>query len=236
MQEKGFCKYHSSCKYNHKQPKNVEDLISKMDTLAKQNEMLRSLIIEQNVAINSLIKENSKSIEKLEKKIDLVIDANKEKNDTTETLLKDVKEIKEFVLNLDFGGNEEDDEERLSEVEKEAKGWDNKTVLEKANMFVSGSLKQLEEMETEIKKVRKNSKDIRARFSQYSDKMETEAEKCGLVPSVHNLHSGVTTMVFMMKGFLNQPVTKDDKEEALKVIEEYRQRFSKVSKEISESL
>ena len=81
FQEKGYCKFKSSCKYDHKQAKNVEVFNSKMDALEKQNELLRSLIIEQNVAINSLIKENSKSIEKLEKKIDNMISMKKKYND-----------------------------------------------------------------------------------------------------------------------------------------------------------
>ena len=242
FQEKGFCKFKSSCKYDHKQSKNVEVFNSKMDALEKQNELLRSLIIEQNVAINSLIKENSKSIEKLEKKIDTVI--SMKKNDEFETLLKDVKEIKDFVLNLDFGSEDEgdndddknDERKRLSEVEKEAQGWDSETVQKKVDMFVSVELKHLEEMEIEIQKLRKNnSKDTRIKFRQYCDKMEEEIENCGLVESVHSWHATCAHLVYIMKDFLVKPATKNDKEDALKIIEEYRQKYISVAKQLSES-
>ena len=239
-QDKGYCKFNSSCKYDHRQPKNVIDLNSKIDTLEKQNEMLKSLIIEQNVTISSLIVENSKSIEKLERKIDNVISVNKEKNDETKELLKDVKEIKDFVLNLNFDSEDEsvidndenDGRSRLSEVEKEAQGWDDETVKKKVDLFVSIELKHLDEMETEIQKLRKNnSKDTRLRFRQYIEKMEEEIVKCGLVESVHSWHATCAHLVYIMKDFLEKPVTKNDKEDALKIIEEYRQKFNSVSKE-----
>ena len=238
FQEKGYCKFKSSCKYDHKQAKNVEVFNSKMDALEKQNELLRSLIIEQNVAINSLIKENSKSIEKLEKKIDNMI--SMKKNDEFESLLKDVKEIKDFVLNLDFGSEDEDDKnderKRLSEVEKEAQEWDDETVQKKVDMFVSVELKHLEEMEIEIQKLRKNnSKDTRIKFRHYTDKMKDEIENCGLVESVHSWHATCAHLVYFMTDFLLKPVTKNDKENALKMIEEYRQKFISVAKELSES-
>ena len=238
FQEKGFCKFNSSCKYDHRQPKNVVDLNGRIDALEKQNELLKSLIIEQNVTINSLIVENSKSIESLEKKIDLVINVNNDKNEETKMLLKDVKEIKDFVLNLDFGDAENDQTEgcsKMSKVEEEAQGWDEETVKEKAKVFVAAGLKHLDKMETEIQKVRKNSKDIRLKFRLYCDKMEEEINECGLVPSVHSYHATCETHVFLMKRFLNQPVTKEDKDDALKIIEEYRSNFNNLIKEMTDS-
>ena len=236
FQEKGFCKFNSSCKYDHRQPKNVVDLNCRIDALEKHNEMLKSLIIEQNVTINSLIVENSKSIESLEKKIDLVINVNNDKNEETKMLLKDVKEIKDFVLNLDFGDAEEGQtESTMSKVEMEAQGWDEETVQGKVRVFVSAGLKHLDEMETEIQKVRKNSKDIRVKFRLYCDKMEEDVKECGLVPSVHSYHAECETHVFLMKNFLNKPVTKDDKDDALKIIEEYRSNFNNLWKQMTDS-
>ena len=38
-----------------------------------------------------------------------------------------------------------------------------------------------------------------------------------------------------MKNFLNKPVTKDDKDDALKIIEEYRSNFNNLIKEMTDS-
>ena len=151
-------------------------------------------------------------------------------------LLKDVKEIKDFVLNLDFGDAEEGQTEcTMSKVEMEAQGWDEETVQGKVRVFVSAGLKHLNEMETEIQKVRKNSKDIRVKFRLYCDKMEEDVKECGLVPSVHSYHAECETHVFLMKNFLNKPVTKDDKDDALKIIEEYRSNFNNLWKQMTDS-
>ena len=69
----------------------------------------------------------------------------------------------------------------MSKVEKEAQGWDEETVQEKVKVFVAAGLKHLDEMEIEIQKVRKSSKDIRVKFRLYCDKMEEEVKECGLV-------------------------------------------------------
>ena len=89
----------------------------------------------------------------------------------------------------------------------------------KVVIFVSTELKHLDEMETEIQKLRKNnSKDTRLRFRQYIEKMEEEIVKCGLVESVHSWHATCAHLV-----------SKND--DALKIIEEYRQKFNSVAKE-----
>ena len=143
------------------------------------------------------------------------------------------------MLNLNFGedesvidNDENDGRSRLSEVEKEAQGWDDETVKKKVVLFVSIELKHLDEMETEIQKLRKNnSKDTRLRFRQYIEKMEEEIVKCGLVESVHSWHATCAHLVYIMKDFLEKPATKNDKDDALKIIEEYRQKFTSVAKE-----
>ena len=89
---------------------------------------------------------------------------------------------------------------------------------------------KLDEMETEIQKLRKNnSKDTRVRFRQHIERMEEEIVKCGLVESVHSWHATCAHLVYIMKDFLEKPVTKNDKDDALRIIEEYRQKFTSVA-------
>ena len=51
----------------------------------------------------------------------------------------------------------------------------------------------------------------------------------------HSYHAECETHVFLMKNFLNKPVTKDDKDDALKIIEEYRSNFNNLFKQMTVS-
>ena len=93
----GSCKLGDLCAYSHAIRNGNENLEKKLDEL-----------------INT-IKKKDDAIVRCESKIDELVKINMEKEKIIEKLVRDVKEINDFIVDLDFGVQEDNKEDEVAE-------------------------------------------------------------------------------------------------------------------------
>ena len=178
-QQNGFCKFKSNCKYGHKQFGSSRDQNLRIEALEKQNEKLTKLIEDQNEAIKDLrhkmMLEDSLKIKQLERDIENLKTNCNEKSEIIRKLTKDVTYWKDEVVGI--CESVYDDYVPLQYFN------------EKNRKYVTNSIEHLEVMEVDIKKCRKNAKDLGVKFKSYCDKLEKEIEDAdGKVSSLYLHH------------------------------------------------
>ena len=89
-------------------------------------------------------------------------------------------------------------------------------------------MKHLNGLELEIKRSKKN---FGAKFKAVYDKMYEEIKNYGLFPSVYNRHHFCTFELFEMESAYKE-VTKTEKEQILKVIEDGKTKFELLKTEV----
>ena len=175
FQQNGYCKFKFNCKYGHKQSGFLTDQNVRIEALEKKNDKLSKLIEDQNKVIRELkskmIMEDSLKIKQLEREIEDLKSKCNEKSETIRKLAKDVTYLKDEVVAICDSVYE-------NYVPKEITN-------EKNEKFVNNSIGHLEAMEAEIRKCRKNGKDLGVKFSGYCDKIEKEMEDAGEISSLY---------------------------------------------------
>ena len=174
FQQNGYCKFESNCKYGHKQSESSKDQNLRIEALEKQNEKLTKLIEDQNEAIRELrgkmVLEESLKVKQLEREIEELKTKCNQKSETIKKLSADVTFLKDEVDHICDSVFE--DYVPL-ELRKENR------------KYVTNSIEHLEAMEAEIKKCRKNAKDLGVKFSSYCDKLDKEIEDVGIVSNLY---------------------------------------------------
>ena len=100
--ERGFCKYGRSCRFDHRPPKNLRSLVSRMDVLEKENKRLLKVIEDQDKKIESISRKDKtadfcdvdKDIDKILKQIDEIKQENDEKRVALENLEIEIESLK----------------------------------------------------------------------------------------------------------------------------------------------
>ena len=176
FQQNGYCKYKSNCKYGHKQSGCCKDQNLRIEALEKKNEKLTTLIEDQNEAIRKLkdeiILNETLRINQLEREIKVLRVKCNEKSETIKKLSEDVTFLKDEVDHICDSVFE--DYVPLEVTNKENR------------KYVTNSIEHLEVMEAEIKKCRKNAKDLGVKFNFYCEKLEKEVE---VAEKVSNLYT-----------------------------------------------
>ena len=169
-QQNGYCKFKSDCKYRHKQSGCFTDHNLRIEALEKQNEKLTKLIEDQNETIRMIL-EDSMKIKQLEREINDLKTKCNEKSDIIRKLTKDVTFLKDEVVAI------------CDSV------YENYVPLEitneKNSKYVTNSIEILDDMEKEIRKCRKNGKDLGVKFNAYCDKLEKEIEDAGKISPLY---------------------------------------------------
>ena len=253
--ERGYCKYGDTCRFDHRPPKYFRSLISRLDTLEKENERLVKVIKDQDKRIEKIAKKgeitNSQNKEAALDRIQAQIDEweGKQKKAISEAIKKlargideknrwfntTIEIVKDRVTHLESLEDQDDDEEEgcaeLQETSEERDNECNEQAEEnKVQTFIKKSLEIIDDMEKDVQKLRKNAcqKDIREKFLLYWNKIENETKY--LDQNKFWRHNGCIVAVNEMKAVLTETEKngiKFDKDECQKTVTSFKSRLTK---------
>ena len=207
---RGFCKFGTSCRYSHRLPKEVEDQNKRIETLEEITKKLSKQVTDQNHEIKDLriklLEGDSRTIKRLQKQIDDLVESNNQKEKAIRNLENDVeqtstsatleeadleKESEEEDLELEEDVDMEDDvDKKEKQVTKEEfivsqERCKAETVKKATIKYVHKCLKQVEKLEAEIGKIKKNAEDLgttlRTKCNEFCnrlDEIEVNEELC----------------------------------------------------------
>ena len=253
--ERGFCKYGDNCRFDHRPPKYLRCLISRLDALEKENVRLLKVIEDQNKKIDKISEngvttknsENEVRLVGIQKQVDefegrqkkVITEAIKnfakkvdEKFKFFNTGLEIVKERVKDLESLNYQEDEEEDqvefEENMEETNKEK---NEEAAEEKTQIFIKKSLQILDDMEREVQKLRKNAcqKGIKEKFMLYWNKIENEVEK--LDPMGFDRHHDCMVEAYKMKVAFSEAEksgTKFDKDDCLRSVNSCKANLTKL--------
>ena len=203
----GSCKLGSACAYAHQTRRKVENerLGQKLDELMR------------------IINEKDEVIKNLSNKIDDLIQKNQEKDNKIDKLVNEVKKLKDTASQANLAS--EDKNVTLEEKdETECVPNNDDTVEMKAKEFITKNLKHLDEMKKEVKKSRKNGKDVRGKIMTVYRRMKEEVKNCELDPKSYVRHFNCSFTVDEFETQIEK-VDPNDRDESLEVIEEFITEF-----------
>ena len=255
--ERGFCKYGDSCRFDHRPPKYLRSLISRLDALEKENKRLLKVIEDQDKKIDKISEnengattknpEDEARLVSIQKQVNELEGRQKEAiTEAIKKLAKGVDDkfkffntsleiIKERVEHLESLEDQEDEEEEEVELEenfeKTNKERNEEAAEEKTKIFIKKSLQILDFMEKEVQKLRKNAcqKDIKEKFMLYWNKIENELEN--LDPIAFVRHHDCEVEVNKMKLVLSEAEksgTKFDKDDCLRSVNSTKANLTKL--------
>ena len=226
LTDRGCCKYGENCRFDHRPPKYIRSLVSRLDALEKENKNLLSIIEDQEKKIDRISEKDNppinlndkfESLDRIQKQINQLILANKKKTEAIKQLDKDLDGMNQFFKSH-IDTIYEDIENLESNKNQEEFELDEKVVVEDDR---STSLKILDDMEEDIKKCRKNGKDVKEKFNLHCDQIIRDVKQ-----------QDCNDLANEMKSVLSK-VEKDqrklDKDDCLKTINEFRERFTVLS-------
>ena len=156
-----------------------------------------------------------------------------EKEKIIEKLVRDVKEINDFIVDLDFGVPEDNKEDEVAENDEATLEENNENTPVTAELVKASenSLRLLDTMEADIKKSRKSSlESLKKKFKDHKDKIEKTVYSCKGIPPPHLtcilnvwMCDGTTLsgMIKKFEGFV------DYKENVLEKITKSKEEFNK---------
>ena len=222
LTDRGCCKYGENCRFDHRPPKYIRSLVSRLDTLEKENKNLHSIIEDQEKKIDRISEKDNhpfnlndkfESLDKIQKQINQLILANKKKTEAIKQLDKDLDGMNQFFKSH-IDTIYEDIENLESNKNQEEVELDEKVVDEDDR---STTLKILDDMEEDIKKCRKNGKDVKEKFNLHCDQIIRDVEKQDCNDLANEMKS------VLKKAEKEQ--RKFGKDDCLKTINEFRERF-----------
>ena len=254
--ERGNCKYGGGCKFDHRPPKQIRSLVSRLDALEKENKRLQKVIGNQDLKIdkmsekcnNSRSDDNVKGVDLLKKQIAQLIDANKKTTEVIKKIDKDLDGMNKFFqahidtlydslesldskVNPNSDTDEDGDEVELDEHSEELNKGSGNNFEERAQKFIEKSLEILEEMEGDVQKCRKNGKDVKEKHRLYCDRIIKEGSMM-LSPQLSGKHQDCMYQANEIKNVLEKAEkegTKFDKDDCLKTIDAFKSRFRNLS-------
>lgn len=252
--ERGNCKYGDICRFDHRPPKYLRSLISRLDALEKENEKLLKVIEDQDKRIEKIAKRGQitneeVTVDKIQKQIDEMEGKQKkaiseaikklargidEKNRWFNTTIEIVKDRVTHLESLEYQDDDEEEEEgcvELQETSEERDSECNEQAEEnKLQTFIKKSLEIIDDMEKDVQKLRKNAcqKDIREKFLLHWNKIENETKY--LDKQMFWRHNGCIEAVNEMKAVLDETEKngiKFDKDECQKTVTCFKSRLTK---------
>ena len=227
----GYCKFKSMCKLKHVEEEcKIENCSS--ESCEKRHrkpcfywKKFGNCKIGNKCAYKH---EKRADIVDLENKIEGLLGKISEKDTIIGKLVEDVKNLTAEVKKLKDTASQANlvrEEKKASLEEKQERvPKDDATVEIKAKEFINKNLKHLENMKKEVKKCRKNGKDVREKIMTVYRKMKDEVRNCDLDPKSSVRHFNCS---FTVDEFENQiqNVEANDRDESLMVIEEFITEF-----------
>ena len=167
--EKGFCKFNDNCKFDHRPPKLIRDLVSRLEAVEKQNEKLLKVIEEQGKQIVAMGRENVvDEIKNLQQQVGQLKLANKMKSAQIVEIDEINKKIQHERESLMEDKDEEDEEETLVELVELPCEHFNKN-------FRIKLVEQVKNLEEEVNKLRKGSTlQIKSKINLFNKMMKKE--------------------------------------------------------------
>ena len=221
--EKGFCRFGTSCRYSHRPPKVIEEQNKKIESLENITAKLLKQAADQDVMIKDLKKElyerECKEMKSLQGQIDDLVEKNMEKE-------RAIKKLENNIANLSIDVIEEEKEEAVVDDKKEKQVAIEEVIVsqetckaetgKKATIkYAHNCLKQVEKLEADISKIRKNAKDLGTtltikydEFCNRLDQIEVNEELC----------EDVTEIVENLRDFLSFAERKPNIERNLRSI------------------
>ena len=217
----GFCRFGTSCKYSHRQSKEIEDQNREID---KQNQNIESLrettsqlskqVADQNEEIKDLKRQlleiETRDLLRLQKQVDGLVKTNSEKEKVIEKL-KNVS-AEQVVLNDKSEEAQGQIQEEVSEIVESCKA---ETIKKATIDYAYKCLAQVEKLEAETKKIKNNAENLGTilkrncnYFCEGVDDIEVKEELC----------EEVIERIVNLKEFLSFSEKKPDKEWNLRSI------------------
>ena len=233
----GFCRFGSSCKYSHRQSKEVEDQNKEIDKQNKNIDSLRETtsklskqVADQNEEIKDLkrrlLEFETRDLLRLQKQVDDLVQTNSEKE---KKFIKILKDLKDNLKNQNVSVEQKQQEELLMEVEvnddaihesvEEAVVEEERCEAEeiqKATIeHAKKCLTHVEQLEVEINKIKKNSPDLGTRLM---TKCKEYCEKLDNIEVNEELCEVVLEKVYNLREYLRYADRKPEKERNLRSI------------------
>ena len=217
----GFCRFGTSCKYSHRQSKEIEDQNKEID---KQNQNIESLrettsqlskqVADQNEEIKDLKRQlleiETRDLLRLQKQVDGLVKTNSEKEKVIEKL-KNVS-AEQVVLNDKSEEAQGQIQEEVSEIVESCKA---ETIKKATIDYAHKCLAQVEKLEAETKKIKNNAENLGTilkrnctYFCEGVEDIEVKEELC----------EEVIERIVNLKEFLSFSEKKPDKERNLRSI------------------
>ena len=154
----GFCRFGTSCRYSHRLPKEVEEQNKKIESIEKVNVLLSKQVKDQNDEIKELklrlIEIESRELKSLQKQINDLAKNNR----PGETAINEIND--EMEMEVEQPSRIEDDvslEEHVEDSEERCEA----EIIKKATLkYAHKCLIQVEKLEAEISKIRKNAANL----------------------------------------------------------------------------
>ena len=242
--ERGNCKYGGGCRFDHRPPRHIRSLVSRLDALENENKKLLKVIENQNMKIDKITEkptstsdDNVKGLDLIKKQIAQLILANKKKTEVIKQIDQDLTGMNKFfkahidtiyenLEDLESKANPNADTEEDSEEVELDEHSEESYVEVRVQKFVEMSLNTLDEMERDIQKCRKNGKDVKEKHKFYSDKIISGGFV--LSPTLYKEHQHCINEANEIKNVLENAEkegAKFDKDDCLKSIDESRKKL-----------
>ena len=223
--EKGFCRFGKSCRYSHRPPKVIEEQNQKMESLENNTAKLLKQVADQDVMIKDLkmklYEREFKEIRSLQGQIDDLVEKNMEKERAIkqlENVFNDMKVncvVEEALLTEAVVNDKKEKQVIIEEVLVSQESCKAETVKTATIKYVHKCLKQVEKLEAEIRKIKKNDEDLGTTlrtkcndFCNRLDEIEVNEEIC----------EDVTEKLENLREFLSFSERKPNKERNLRSI------------------
>ena len=216
----GFCRFGTSCRYSHKLPKEVEEQNKKIESIEKVNALLSKQVKDQNDEIRGLksrlIEIETRELKSLQKQINDLAKNNCEKETAIKNIMK-ISKSKESgeEINNEKNQRQENGNVTLEEVVVTEERCEAETIKEATIKYAHKCLTQVEKLEEELRKIKKNADDLgttlKAKcnfFFERLDDIEVSEELC----------EEVIEKIVNLREYLSFTEKKPDKERNLKTI------------------
>ena len=222
----GFCKFGASCRYSHRQPKEVEEQKNKIELIEKVNTKLLKQVDDQNEVNTKLLKQvedqnveikklkgklleiESREVKNLQNQINDLVNNNNEK----EKALKKLRSDLEWLVNkclIEEQDDSNDDEDENEEI--------------KNPVYVQNALEYADSAYRDIEKLRKNSREAKNIFQELSKKLSD-------VPFVVGMSQLFQEEVSRIQSLSKSTEAKLDKESCILEIERFKKQLQTVDR------
>ena len=217
FQERGHCKFGTSCRYSHRPPKIIEEQNKKIESLENNTAKLLKQVADQDAIIKDLNKKlferECNELKSLQKQIDDLVQKNDEKEKAIKKLETDVNDIKDNCIAEDSSDEYEDiNEDEVVEHE-----------IPKHSSYIEKALFHLDETKKDIEKMRKNTRDAKVQIENLCQVLTSLPSRFGF--SDKNRFDNYWDPVEELKEFVKSNDTKMDKETCLTKIMKLKQQL-----------